>query len=214
MQGWRGWLVNCGHPCQAGPEPWAKAGAQDGLHSPGALAFSDEAWVNWALPKRLEAHPQWLMRVCDCGRQVQRGRGINERERVELAGWGVVLVKVEPDYKPLRGFSQTSTTSPISICVWKHCRKSTTRAFHIARWPWKLFRGIHWDFRDAMSHCRCSSGHSLFRFSRVGDEIRWQLQTSTDDVTLSPIKHTGPSCNNTLLKLMALCARCSCCCYL
>lgn len=58
MQGLQGWLVKCGHPCQAGPEPCSKAGAQDGLHAPGALAVSDEARAGWALPKRVEARPQ------------------------------------------------------------------------------------------------------------------------------------------------------------
>lgn len=43
--------MKCGHQCQAAPELCAKAGEQDGLHPPVALAVSDEAWADWAQPK-------------------------------------------------------------------------------------------------------------------------------------------------------------------
>jgi len=50
--------VKCGHPCRAGPESCAKAGAQDGLHPPVAPVVSDAAPAARALPKRVETHPQ------------------------------------------------------------------------------------------------------------------------------------------------------------
>lgn len=76
------------HPCQTGPKSSAKAGAQDGLHPPGALALSDEPWADWLQPERVEARPQWLMRSCVCAARFKEARGEMQRQKgAAREGW-------------------------------------------------------------------------------------------------------------------------------
>lgn len=94
-------------PTGSEPRPWLEH-KMGGLHLPGALGVCDEAWVSWALLKRLEAYPVIDGALWLAGSQSKAA-----------AAEGGGLLKVEPEHKPLR-FPRGSTKrglSPDSISV-------------------------------------------------------------------------------------------------
>ncbi len=136
MQGWQGWLVKCGHSCQAGPEPRAKAGAQDELHQPRALAGSDETLGNWALPKRMGAHPP----VINEGLWLWLASSMRQRDKHSERigwGWGVMwgLCQTLNPWEVFPNFHNIWDFSNLHLSL-KTLSLIHLRAFHIAKWPW------------------------------------------------------------------------------
>lgn len=78
-----------------GPSPEPRLEHKMGFTRPGVLAASNKAWVNWTLPKRLEAPTSMI----DEG--VLPWLASSPRQE-EMLKWRQKLVKVMPQYNPSR----------------------------------------------------------------------------------------------------------------